>query len=114
MESKKMRRLRRLLPQDLVDFDSGETQPFSKFDSEFEMRSRPCLVRGGMKSWPALRKWCPPWRHLDRILGPTSVIDVAALPPGGHLSGISGKQQYVSMSFTDFLQFDGTINGRDE
>ena len=108
-----MQRMRRLLPRELLDLASGLKQPLRLFEDYFEAGSRPCLLLGEMKHWPAVRRWRPPWNYMDDLLGPETVVDVAALPPGGRLTGSTG-QQYLSMSFSDFLLFDGTNNRRVE
>lgn len=105
METRKLRRLQRLLPRELVDLASKTRHPLSEFD-DFELAAKPCLVLGELKHWRALRLWLPPWRYLSSLTAAAPPLDVAALPPGGQLTGAQ-TQQYLSMSFDDFLDFDG-------
>lgn len=105
MGTRKLRRLQRLLPRELVDLASRTRHPLSEFD-DFELAAKPCLVVGELKHWRALRLWLPPWRYLSGLMSTAPPLDVAAVPPGGQLTGAQA-QQYLSMSFQDFLDFDG-------
>lgn len=104
--------MQRLLPRELVDLASGVRHPTSQFE-EFELGCQPCLVLGELKQWRALRLWLPPWRYLRSLMRNVPAIEVAALPPGGQLTG-GQTQQYISMSFQDFLDFDGKMHIRVE
>lgn len=105
METRKLGRLQRLLPRELVDLASRTRHPISEFD-DFELASKPCLIIGELKYWRALRHWLPPWGYLSRLMSTAPPLDIAAVPPGGQLTG-ANEQQYLSMSFQDFLDFDG-------
>ncbi|CAG9310897.1 unnamed protein product [Blepharisma stoltei] len=99
--TKRRARQKRAIGAYIIDLE-GKRHSFDSF-YWFEQHNLPCVIVNCMKKWKARKEWFPPWDRLKLLIDSTSLIDVAVANENAEFSGANREQQYLSVSFYEFL-----------
>jgi [protein]-arginine 3-hydroxylase / protease len=79
------------------------------FERDFLAKHRPCVVRGLMDDWPAMKLWDD--AYLRRVVG--SVTVPVSVTEGERSVFVDDVKKFAKMSFAEFLDLDhGRANGK--